>query len=278
MSTVIKAKINKMLDKAEDPSETLEYSYAKQMELLQNVKKGIADVVTAKKRLQLQQQKLEQQVVKLDTQARQAMAAGKEDLARLALERKQLAQTELQSLDQQVTELEAQQQRLTDNEAKLRKFAASTELFFPGGELPEVGSVFRNPDLARTYARIGREGLEPFYEGELAGYWGGGPGRDLNLAGSWGKDQLPPVPPKRFGVSVHVAKVLTVENGGHRRLRVQTYVDDGESVPSLVPVYPSADYHEREAWVLPDTRPRYHGNQSKSRQDKTRHETRQAER
>ena len=74
MSTVIKAKINKMLDKAEDPSETLEYSYAKQMELLQNVKKGIADVVTAKKRLQLQQQKLEQQVVKLDTQARQALA------------------------------------------------------------------------------------------------------------------------------------------------------------------------------------------------------------
>src|SRR5215207_8540073 len=63
MSTVIKAKINKMLDKAEDPSETLEYSYAKQMELLQNVKKGIADVVTAKKRLQLQQQKLQQQVL-----------------------------------------------------------------------------------------------------------------------------------------------------------------------------------------------------------------------
>ena len=99
MSTVIKAKINKLLDKAEDPSETLEYSYAKQMELLQNVKKGIADVVTAKKRLQLQQQKLEQQVVKLDTQARQALAAGREDLARTALERKQFAQTELQSLD-----------------------------------------------------------------------------------------------------------------------------------------------------------------------------------
>ena len=59
-STVIKAKINKLLDRAEDPSETLEYSYQKQMELLQNVKKGIADVVTSKKRLQLQQQKLEQ--------------------------------------------------------------------------------------------------------------------------------------------------------------------------------------------------------------------------
>src|SRR3954469_5913877 len=120
MSTVIKAKINKMLDKAEDPSETLEYSYAKQMELLQDVKKGIADVVTAKKRLQLQAQKLEQQVVKLDTQARQAMAQNREDLARTALERKQFAQTELQSLDSQVQELEAQQQQLIDKEQKLR--------------------------------------------------------------------------------------------------------------------------------------------------------------
>lgn len=120
MSTVIKAKIGKMLDRAEDPSETLEYSYHRQMELLQNVKKGIADVVTSKKRLQLQQQKLEQQVVKLDTQARQALAANREDLARLALERKQFAQDELQSLDQQVAELEAQQQGLTDREQKLR--------------------------------------------------------------------------------------------------------------------------------------------------------------
>jgi phage shock protein A len=120
MSTVIKSKINKLLDKAEDPSETLEYSYQKQMELLQNVKKGIADVVTSKKRLQLQQQKLEQQVVKLDTQARQALSQNREDLARTALERKQFAQTELQSLDQQVAELETQQAQLIDKEQKLR--------------------------------------------------------------------------------------------------------------------------------------------------------------
>ena len=121
MSIVIKAKINKLLDKAEDPGETLEYSYQRQMELLQNVKKGIADVVTSKKRLQLQQQKLEQQVVKLDTQARQALAQNREDLARTALERKQFAQTELQSLDQQVKELEGQQEQLTANEQKLRQ-------------------------------------------------------------------------------------------------------------------------------------------------------------
>ncbi len=117
---VFKSKINKLLDRAEDPGETLEYSYQKQMELLQQVKKGIADVVTAKKRLQLQSQKLEQSVVKLDTQARQAISAGREDLARTALERKQFAQNELQSLDQQVAELESQQQQLIDKEQRLR--------------------------------------------------------------------------------------------------------------------------------------------------------------
>src|SRR5918992_5708067 len=119
-STVIKSKISRMLDRAEDPSETLDYGYQKQVELLQNVKKGIADVVTSKKRLQMQSQKIEQQVVKLDTQARQALSQGREDLARTALERKTLAQTELQSLDQQVKELEDQQQKLTDSEQKLR--------------------------------------------------------------------------------------------------------------------------------------------------------------
>src|SRR5437764_2245608 len=119
-STVVKSKISRLLDKAEDPGETLDYSYQKQLESLQNVKKGIADVVTAKKRLQMQSKKLEDSVVKLDTQARQALSAGNEDLARVALERKNVAQTELQSLDQQVAELEAQQEKLTDSEQKLR--------------------------------------------------------------------------------------------------------------------------------------------------------------
>src|SRR5512133_1749659 len=119
-STVVKAKINKLLDKAEDPGETLEYSYQKQLENLQNVKKGIADIVTAKKRLQMQSSKIEQSVVKLDTQARQALASGNEDLARVALERKNVAQTELQGLDQQIAELESQQQKLIDSEQQLR--------------------------------------------------------------------------------------------------------------------------------------------------------------
>jgi phage shock protein A len=120
MSTVIKSKISKLLDRAEDPGETLDYGYQKQVELLQNVKKGIADVATSKKRLQMQTQKMEQQIVKLDTQARQALSQGREDLARTALERKALVQGEMQSIDQQVNELETQQEQLTENEKKLR--------------------------------------------------------------------------------------------------------------------------------------------------------------
>ena len=119
-STIVKAKISHMLDRAEDPAETLDYSYEKQLESLQQVKKGIAEIVTAKKRLQMQEGTLQQSVPKLDMQARQALAAGNEELARMALERKDVAQTELRSLDQQIADLERQQERLIDSEQKLR--------------------------------------------------------------------------------------------------------------------------------------------------------------
>ena len=113
------AKVSKALDRAENPTETLDYSYEQQLQLLQNVKRGIADVVTAKKRLQLQQNQLEKSVVTLDTQARQALAGGREDLARQALERKSGVQTQLQDLDGQVVQLEQQQAKLAANEKEL---------------------------------------------------------------------------------------------------------------------------------------------------------------
>lgn len=131
-SMVVKAKMSKLLDRAEDPGETLDYSYEKQLELLQNVKRGIADVVTAKKRLQLQTGQLEQSIVKLDTQARQALASGREDLARAALERKSAIQQQLQGLDQQVQGLEAQQEKLVSSEkqlsAKIEAFRSQKEV------------------------------------------------------------------------------------------------------------------------------------------------------
>jgi phage shock protein A len=113
------AKVSGALDRAENPSETLDYSYEQQLTLLQNVKRGIADVVTAKKRLQMQQTQLEQSVVKLETQARQALSGGREDLARQALERKSAVQTQLQDLDGQVQQLEDQQEKLVENEKEL---------------------------------------------------------------------------------------------------------------------------------------------------------------
>jgi phage shock protein A len=125
-STVVKAKFSKLLDRAEDPNETLDYSYEQQLQLLQNVKRGVADVVTSKKRLQLQTQQLEQSVVKLETQARQALAAGREDLARAALERKAAVQSQLQGLDVQVQGLEQQQEKLIQSE---RQLSAKIEAF-----------------------------------------------------------------------------------------------------------------------------------------------------
>ncbi len=131
-STIVKAKFSKLLDRAENPTETLDYSYEKQLELLQNVKRGVADVVTAKKRLELQTTQLEQSVVKLDTQARQALAAGREDLARQALERKAAVQQQLQGLDQQVKGLEGQQEKLVASEkqlqAKIEAFRSQKEV------------------------------------------------------------------------------------------------------------------------------------------------------
>jgi phage shock protein A len=125
-SNVVKAWYAKLLNRAEDPSVTLDYSYERQLEMLQKVKKGIADVVTAKKRLELQTSKLEVELPKLDEQARQALAAGREDLARAALERKAFAQQQLQGLDQQISDLEAQQEKLAASEKRL---AAKVEAF-----------------------------------------------------------------------------------------------------------------------------------------------------
>lgn len=54
------------------------------------------------------------------------------------------------------------------NQERFADFPASAELFLPGGELPVTGSVFKNPDLARTYAELGRHGIDALYEGPLA--------------------------------------------------------------------------------------------------------------
>lgn len=119
MTTLIKARLSQMLDRAEDPSLTLDYSYQRQLEMLQDVKRGIVEVVTSRRRIELQAARLRDNLTKLDDQARRALAAGREDLARLALQRKQTAIQQLEGLDSQITELEAEQERLTNTEQRL---------------------------------------------------------------------------------------------------------------------------------------------------------------
>ena len=119
ITTLFRVKANKVLDRAENPAETLDYSYQRQLEMLQKVKRGVADVVTAKKRLQLQTQKLEQSVVKLDGQARQALAGGREDLARTALERKALVQGQLRGLDDQIARSRRSSRRWSSQEQEM---------------------------------------------------------------------------------------------------------------------------------------------------------------
>ena len=118
-TTIIKAKISSLLNRAENPAETLDYSYEEQLRQLQNVKRGIADVATAKKRLELQYTSMQQQVEKLDGQARDAVKANREDLAREALTRKAAIQGQLDGLMEQGQQLEAQQQKLAEGEKTL---------------------------------------------------------------------------------------------------------------------------------------------------------------
>jgi phage shock protein A len=119
MSTVVQAKMNKIMDKIEDPRETLDVSYEKQLQLLQNVKRGVAEVTTSKKRLELQKAKLQMSLDKLDGQAKDALQAGREDLARKALENKAALQAQSATLDQQIADLSDQQQKLMDAESRL---------------------------------------------------------------------------------------------------------------------------------------------------------------
>ena len=132
LSLIFKAKFSKALDRAENPNETLDYSYEEQLRQLQNVKRGIADVTTAKKRLEMQYTSMQQQVEKLDGQARQALAAGREDLAREALTRKAAVEAQLETIMQQGQQLEAQQQKLVDGEktlaAKIEAFRSQKEV------------------------------------------------------------------------------------------------------------------------------------------------------
>ncbi|MDX6202023.1 MAG: phage shock protein [Frankiales bacterium] len=126
LAFVFRAKANKALDRAEDPRETLDYSYQKQMEMLQKVRRGVADVATSRKRLELQMNGLQQSGDKLAVQAQAALTQNREDLAREALTRRSATQVQLGDLAAQHAQLQAEEEKLT---AAAQRLAAKVESF-----------------------------------------------------------------------------------------------------------------------------------------------------
>ena len=113
LSLIFKSKANKALDRAEDPRETLDYSYQKQLEMLQKVRRGVADVATSRKRLEIQMQQLQGSADKLQGQAQQAVTAGRDDLAREALSRRAAVNQQISDLATQHASLQAEEEKLT---------------------------------------------------------------------------------------------------------------------------------------------------------------------
>ena len=120
MSTIFKAKANTALDKAEDPREILDYSYQKQLELLQKVRRGVADVATSRKRVELQASQLQAQSQKLQDQAQKALSMNREDLAREALTRKSGLQGQIDDLTTQHAQLQGEEEKLTRASQRLQ--------------------------------------------------------------------------------------------------------------------------------------------------------------
>ncbi|HEU5382068.1 MAG TPA: PspA/IM30 family protein [Ktedonobacteraceae bacterium] len=121
-----RVRANAALDKAEDPGQVMDFSYSKQLEQLQQLKRSVADVVTAKRRLELQQSQMLDKANQRDQQARQALAASREDLARMALQEKETLVIQVNGFEQQIAQLQAQEEKLLSMQ---RALTARVEAF-----------------------------------------------------------------------------------------------------------------------------------------------------
>jgi phage shock protein A len=119
ISTVIKQKVNTLLDMYEDPREALDYSYTKQLELMNELRRSLAEVITARKRLEMQKSKLWANIRLLDEQARRALDTDREDLAKLALERKNANLLQIQNLDKQISDMKQEEEKLEETSKRL---------------------------------------------------------------------------------------------------------------------------------------------------------------
>jgi phage shock protein A len=117
--SIFKAKAHSIADKFEDPNEMLNYSFEKQHELINKLRQDITTVVTSKKRLEMQKAKLSTNIETLDQQARRSLESNREDLARVALERKNILVNQIKELDRHIGDIEKEQIKLENAERRL---------------------------------------------------------------------------------------------------------------------------------------------------------------
>ncbi|WP_345762507.1 PspA/IM30 family protein [Diaminobutyricibacter sp. McL0608] len=125
MRTIFRTKTSRALDRMEDPREMLDDSYDQQVRMLQQLRQGLAEVATAKKRIELQGQEMGARYQRLADQAQQALDQGQEDLARSALQRRSVLEKQVAALRDQYASLQKQQAQLQENERRLTERIAA---------------------------------------------------------------------------------------------------------------------------------------------------------
>jgi phage shock protein A len=124
---LFRAKANSTLDRLEDPQAILDASYERQVMLLQDVRRGLAEVATARKRLELQRIEMAGRYDRLAANAREAVEQGRDDLARLALMRRTALKEHIATIEEQHAALAAQETQLITNQERI---AARIEAFW----------------------------------------------------------------------------------------------------------------------------------------------------
>jgi phage shock protein A len=119
MRNLFRVKANRALDRMDDPRESLDDSYERQVDMLAQLRRGLAEVATARKRIELQGEEVGARYERLGDQAQQAMDQGREDLARIALERRSGLEQEVVALRGEFETLRQQEDRLVENERRM---------------------------------------------------------------------------------------------------------------------------------------------------------------
>jgi NADH:ubiquinone oxidoreductase subunit C len=142
---------------------------------------------------------------------------------------------------------------------EVREAHAETTLVVDTPRLPEAARYVRDELGFNFLSDVSGADYLGWGKKKVSGYIGTPSGRDLNKPMTQGYQRLPEPKPKRFSVSYHLLALAA----GAARIRLQVWVDDGEEVPTVVPVWPTADWHEREAWDMFGIRFTGHPNQER---------------